>query len=106
MSRHPNCRPHRSVYNRNRLRKLAGLPEEQRGRWGYASSPDYVNPFADWHDKRKPGAELCDRVFVAWLLTKDIPLSVKIANRADSMDDVIQHAKAAAVLMEVNDVQT
>lgn len=93
-------RPHVCAYHRNRLRKLCGLEEEIRGKWGYAYQPDYVRPFALWHDVRKPKADLCDRVFCAFLLVEDMPLAVQIGNRNKTLESAIEHAKAIALLKE------
>ena len=93
-------RPHVCPYHRNRLRKLCGLKEEGRGAWGYTNRPDYVRPFALWHDVRKPSKDLCDRVFCAFLLVEDITLAVQIGNRNKTLESAIEHAKAIALLKE------
>jgi hypothetical protein len=94
-------RPHVNAYRRNTLRKLCGLEEETRGKWGYAYQPDYVRPFALWHDVRKPSKDLCDRVFCAFLLTGDMTLAVQIGNRNKTLESAIEHAKAIALLKEI-----
>jgi hypothetical protein len=68
--------------------------------WGYAYQPDYVRPFTWWHETRKPGKDLCDRVFCAFLLVEDMPLAIQIGNRNKTLESAIEHAKAVALLKE------
>ena len=100
----PTKRPHMNAYQRNRLRKLCGLKEDPRGLYGYAYQPDYVRPFCWWHDKRKPSRDLCDRVFCAFLLVKDMALAVQIGNRNKTLESAIEHAKSVALLKETGSV--
>jgi len=93
-------RPHVDAYSRNRLRKAVGLEEEGRGAWGYSTTPDYVRPFYGWHETRKPGKDLCDRVFAAFLLVEDMTLAIQIGNRNKTLESAIEHAKAVALLKE------
>lgn len=93
-------RPHVNAYYRNALRKLCGLEEDPRGRYGYDNKPGYVRPFALWHDVRKPGKDLCERVFCAFLLVDDITMAVQIGNRNKTLESAIEHAKAVAILKE------
>jgi len=96
----PRRRPHVCAYHRNYLRELCGLEKENRGTYGYAYQPEYISPFIDWHYKRKPGADLCDRVFAAFLLVEDMPLAIQIGNRNKTLESAIEHAKAIALLKE------
>lgn len=93
-------RPHVNPYSRNRLRRLCGLEDEYRGSWGCTTRPPYVDRFAIWHDTRKPGKDLCDRVFCAFLLVEDMPLAVQIGNRTKTLEEAIERAKAMAMLKE------
>lgn len=91
-------RPHRNVWQRNVIRDEIGLKLETYGRYGWDDYPAWLNSFAYWNRNRKPGRALYDRVFVAFLLTEDIDLSVSIGNRCKTREEAIQQAKAMAIL--------
>ena len=93
-------RPDRDGYRRNRLRELVGLEEESRAYGSYAFEPRYVRPYTDWHNRRKPGKDMADRVFCAFLLVEDMTLAVQIGNRNKTLESAIEHAKAVALLKE------
>ena len=91
---------------RDQIRKAVGLHEERRGTYGYCDCPEYVRPYADWHDVRKPGKDLADRVFAAFLLVRDMTLAIQIGNRNKTLESAIEHAKAIALLKETGSVPT
>jgi hypothetical protein len=93
-------RPHRDAWKRNKLRVAVGLPEERRPWSDWLPLYHYTRPYSDWHEVRKPGKDLCDRVFCAFLLTGDMTLAIQIGNRNKTLESAIEHAKAIALLKE------
>lgn len=76
---------------------MLGLPEERR--YGHHPfQPEYIRPYVKWHDVRKPGKDLADRVFCAFLLLEDIKLAVQVGNRTKSREQAIWNAKCVALL--------